>query len=259
MNQAWVDAKKQESAQKVESLFTELRGNFERCGLFTEAEVPAIIERMKRGPIPMSVGLYEILAECTVDRRKAMEDNELQSWIDDVFHFIHTQNDLIIGIIFEQQANYSVFLDSEPVCFDGDIIITDPGYMMMDDDGWSRCDCGRKLDVLGFTSYLTHNTICGDWSCTTYNIDTGEPMGTFCTIAGTVSVMLLDEAVRYNPHYLHDIVSQPHESTIVANFCGMVQIVVKEEGGNPFVEVVGNGFNRVTGDPINFRSRQTGL
>lgn len=259
MNQVWVDAKKQESAQKVESLFKELRENFERCGLFTEAEVSALIERMKRGPIPMGVTFYEILAECTVDRRKVMEDSELQSWIDDVFGFIHTQDDLIVGIIFEQRANYSVFLDSKPVHIDGDIIITDPGYMMMDNDGWSRCDCGRKLDVLGFTSYLTHDTIYGDWSCTTYNTDTGEPMGTFCTIAGTVSVMLLDEAVRYNPHYLHDIVSHPHASTIVANFCGMVQIVVKEEEGNPCIEVVGHGINIVTGEPINFRSRQTGL
>lgn len=259
MNQAWVDAKKQESAQKVESLFTELRGNFERCGLFTEAEVSALIERMKRGPIPMGVTFYEILAECTVDRRKSMEDSKRQSWVDDVFDFIHTQNDLIVGIIFEQRANYSVFLDSEPVHFDGDIIITDPGYMMMDDDGWSRCDCGRKLDVLGFTRYLTHNTICGDWSCTTYNTDTGEPMGTFCTIAGTVSIMLLDESVRYNPHYWYDIVYHPHALTIIRDFCGMVQIVVKEEDGNPCVEVVGNGINRVTGEPINFRSRQTGF
>lgn len=259
MNQAWVDAKKQESAQKVESLFAELRRNFERCGLFTDAEVPAIIERMKQGPIPMGIGFYEILADCTAVSRKAMEDSERQSWVDDVFDFIHTQDDLIVGIIFEQQANYSVFLDSEPVHFNGDIIITDPSYMMMDDDGWSKCDCGRKLDALGFSSYLTHNTIYGDWSCTTYNTDTGEPLGTFCADAGIVSVMLLDEAVHYNPDYRRDIVTHPHASTIVANFCGMVQIVVKEKDGNPCVEVVGNGINRVTGEPINFRSRQTGF
>ena len=84
-------------------------------------------------------------------------------------------------------------------------------------------------------------------------------MGTFCADAGLVRVMLLDEAVRYNPDYWCDIVSHPHALTIIRDFCGMVQFVVEVEDGNPCVEVVGNGFNRVTGDPINFRSRQTGL
>lgn len=60
--------------------------------------------------------------------------------------------------------------------FKGTIVITDPCYVMRDQQGapqltkddWDACDYGSNMEVLGITNYITENTIYGDWSCTTY-------------------------------------------------------------------------------------------
>ena len=49
-----------------------------------------------------------------------------------------------------------------------DVIITDPCYVVKDED-WDKCEYGKRLDVLGFTNYVSESTIYGDWSCTTYS------------------------------------------------------------------------------------------
>lgn len=36
---------------------------------------------------------------------------------------------------------------------------------------WAKCDCGRNMEVFGFTNYITEDTIFGDWSCKVYNVD----------------------------------------------------------------------------------------
>jgi hypothetical protein len=64
--------------------------------------------------------------------------------------------------------------------FKGDIIITDPCYIMKRDarengnrDDWDKCNCGSHMEALGIKTYLTRNTEYGDWSCTTVK-DTPE-------------------------------------------------------------------------------------
>ncbi len=55
--------------------------------------------------------------------------------------------------------------------FKGDIIITDPCYVMREDNGksddWSKCNYGSNMEALGIKTYLTNSTEYGDWSCTT--------------------------------------------------------------------------------------------
>ena len=50
--------------------------------------------------------------------------------------------------------------------FKGNIIITDPCYIVKDSD-WEKCDCGNNMEVLGFRTFISESTIYGDWSCTT--------------------------------------------------------------------------------------------
>lgn len=52
--------------------------------------------------------------------------------------------------------------------FKGDIIITDPCYIMKDGD-WSKCNYGESMSRLGLTAYISESTIYGDWSCTTWS------------------------------------------------------------------------------------------
>lgn len=93
--------------------------------------------------------------------------------------------------------------------FKGDIIITDPCYIIPQNarsrssdkgDHWDLCEYGGRLDKLGIKTFITRDTIYGDWSCTTFNSDTKEPIGKFCADAGLVSVMLLSEVLAYNPN-----------------------------------------------------------
>lgn len=130
------------------------------------------------------------------------------------------------------------------------------------------------MSVLGLTQYMTRDTLYGDWSCTTFNQDTGEGIGTFCADAGLVGVFLLDEVMAYNPDY-KDVEENHWCVTCIRDFKGTVEFrVVHKEGiyettsschkaGDKWehdeVEVHGYGINKVTGESINFVAKQTGL
>lgn len=157
--------------------------------------------------------------------------------------------------------------------FDGDIIITDPCYFIKDED-WYKYGYGENLNKLGFTQYMTRNNMYGDWSCTVYDQNTRDKIGTFCADAGLVGVYLLDEVMAYNPDY-KDVKENHWSVTCVRDFKGIVEFkVVHEEGiyetessyhnaGEKWetdsVEVHGHGINKVTGEPIDFIGRQTGF
>lgn len=53
--------------------------------------------------------------------------------------------------------------------FKGDIIITDPCYIIDrdKDDDWDKCGYGERMQVFGINTFLTSSTEYGDWSCTT--------------------------------------------------------------------------------------------
>ena len=158
--------------------------------------------------------------------------------------------------------------------FDGDIIITDPCYIMKEDDDWATCAYGENMEALGITHYMTRDTLYGDWSCTTFDTDTKEAIGEFCADAGLVSVFLLDEVLKYNPEFDYHL-NYKWMVTWIKDFKGTVEFVVKHIEGyyeedtdywkkgdyweDYVLEVVGHGINKVTGKPINFVGKQTGL
>jgi len=175
------------------------------------------------------------------------------------------------------------YLDSEPVEFDGDIIITDPCYIiraehhntkLITKDDWKACGYGENMEMLGINNYICRDTLYGDWSCTTFNSDTKEPIGEFCADAGMVAVFLLDEVLKYNPDFDYHK-EKSWTTTLIKNFKGTVQFVVVytegvyeesteyhkkgEKWEDYSVEVVGHGTNKETGEPINFVGKQTGF
>ena len=148
-------------------------------------------------------------------------------------------------------------------------------YYDANESDWDKCNCGENMNILGFSSYLVHNTIYGDWSCTTFNSDTNEVFGHFCADAGLVSVFLLNEVLKYNPDFDYHL-NRDWTTTWIKDFKGTIQIVIEEEeykhlsdyeghwkkgdkGIDYSVHVVGHGINKKTGEPINFRTTQTGL
>ena len=58
--------------------------------------------------------------------------------------------------------------------FKGNIIITDPCYIVKDSD-WKKCDYGNNMEVLGFSTFISEPTIYGDWSCTVWDLKNKDP------------------------------------------------------------------------------------
>lgn len=140
------------------------------------------------------------------------------------------------------------FIEGRPtkMKFKGDIIITDPCYIIRDkakgltDNDWEACDYGQNMEALGIKNYLTADTIYGDWSCTTRDAKTDREIGHFCADAGLVSVFLLDEVLKYNPDFDYHT-ERDWTTTLIKDFDGEVSIEVVEvedaETGNIFEEV----------------------
>lgn len=111
------------------------------------------------------------------------------------------------------------------------------------EDDWDKCGFGEHMERLGFTAFLSDDTIYGDWDCEVVNTDTKEKIGEFCADAGMVGVFLLDEVMKNNPEY------EPayHNATVIKDFHGTVEL--RQDGENVKVVGVGN---------VNFESRQSG-
>lgn len=201
------------------------------------------------------------------------EDEDFDSDYENFTKFIKNSKleDLIAK--YKSKDSWEDYLDMS-MEFDGDIIITDPCYIMREDDDWATCAYGENMEALGITHYMTRDTLYGDWSCTTFDTDTKEAIGEFCADAGLVSVFLLDEVLKYNPDYDWHI-TKPFTVTMIKDFKGTVVFAVKhiegyyEEDTDYWkkgeyweyyvLEVVGHGINKVTGKPINFVGKQTGI
>lgn len=134
-------------------------------------------------------------------------------------------------------------------------------------DDWTKTGCGADLSIIGLSKWLSSDTLYGDWSCTTFDADTKQPIGKFCADSGMVAVALLDEVLKYNPKFDYHT-ERPWTTTLIKDFDGKVDFeVVHTEGvyedttewhkkGDKWEDdsliVVGKG-------NINFRTTQTGF
>ena len=89
----------------------------------------------------------------------------------------------------------------------------------------------------------------------TYNPHTKEKLGEFCADAGLVAVADLSEVKAYNPD---DETFTDDGATVIKDFDGDVRFVVRQHKGfySFTVHVEGRGTNFVTGEPIEFRTKQ---
>lgn len=149
------------------------------------------------------------------------------------------------------------YLDSDWKEYKGDILITDPCYLIKHED-WGCSNLGKFLP-----SIMHRDTIYGDWSCTVFErpLENAKILGTFCADAGEVCVVLKSDVERYNPECLEKISANCYWCTTIHNFDGLIRFEVDEHfavdlDSNSYldhnVQVIGKG-------NINFESRQTGL
>lgn len=342
MTKDWVEAKIKEANDNIVKIDKEIRTTLMSCELLNEEDVQIIMDDANEH---ITIGLSSLLGRVPwklFDKLKTQYEDKTA-----FFEVYEKLNTIMESLPFEKKAeyyyaigNYKRYLDSDPVEFDGDIIITDPCYIMKNNhidylsspswwdyvtktrrevkDGkefcypprhedypdfngdksptlqaewdeyhkaeakwksenvtdWERCSYGDNMEVLGVNRYMTRDTLYGDWSCTTFDLNTKEEIGSFCADAGLVSVFLLDDILRYNPDY-DDHLKKHWCATHIKDFKGTVQFIVKEVTGireddtdwwkkgdawtDYQVEVVGHGINKVTGKPIDFVGKQTGF
>ncbi len=125
-------------------------------------------------------------------------------------------------------------------------------------DDWEVCQYGDKMSKLGIKHALTNSTIYGDWSCTTFEDKTNNKLGEFCADAGMVGVFLLSEVLSYNPQFDYHT-ERPWTTTLIKNFKGTVYIERTTVKKDKYIRVIGEGIDKVTGQPLCFHTEQTGF
>lgn len=258
MKQAWVDKKEQERQAKIEKLTNEIREAIAGLGDYNETEVQAFIEQTKE---MARIGLTDP-GFMMPHHNKALNAR----WKDDPSLWMKTRTFLASlpyeELLIAMRYGYDRYLDSKPKHFHGDIIITDPCYVIKDEDWGEVCNHIDEPDYEPLPGAISRDTIYGDWSCTTYDRKTKKVLGHFCADAGLVAVFDLAEVLKYNPDFDYHI-EREWTTTLIKNFDGDVWFEVKyhntKYGDDYSVHVIGKGTNIKTGEPISFRTTQTGL
>lgn len=118
-------------------------------------------------------------------------------------------------------------------------------------DDYDICEEYEDMSKLGFEKeFLVRDTIYGDWSCTTFDVDTKKKLGKFCADSGMVCVCAMSDVRKYNPEFENVLKTAPHIATVIKNFNGDVCFKYTENGDEVYVQGTGN---------VNFKTKQTGL
>lgn len=110
--------------------------------------------------------------------------------------------------------------------FKGDIVITDPMYIVKSEEDWHRCEYGENLEALNIFTYITSGN--GDeFASDVISLDTPKRLGEFGSDSCMVSVMLLSEVRQYNFDFNKDLGEYCY--TVIEDFDGEVQLFEMEE------------------------------
>lgn len=285
MNKEWVDKHEEERQRQIDFVMTDIEEYISHNTTLFQYEIDEISDFIRENGYMGLMDTPSAPFRNVLDRRETTykelygkDTNTFDLFFENILKCADGLKKNYEAIFSLQNTDYGGYLDSDKVEFDGDIIITDPCYVIRHDDSygndWEKCGYGSDMESLGINHYMTRDTIYGDWSCTTFDTDTKKPIGQFCADAGLVSVFLLDEVLKYNPDFNYHI-ERPWTTTLIKNFKGSVQFIVRRIEGeyeedteywsagdkwvDYSVEVVGHGVDKVTGKPINFVGKQTGL
>lgn len=138
--------------------------------------------------------------------------------------------------------------------FKGTIIITDPCYVVKDED-WENVSCYDSMsddltNIMGLSQCIAESTLCGDWSCITCKVEKNpydvidtlvdnrsedgsyeydDVLGQFCADSGEVGVFYLDDVLKYNPDFEDWMRVNDWCVTCIEDFDGEVEYFVDSD------------------------------
>ena len=148
--------------------------------------------------------------------------------------------------------------------FDGDVLVTDPYYMVGVIPYDTLCECIRTQGGLVSTTYY------GDWGCTLFKTkgevgaitDTGNAnvVGKFCADLALVCAIDLKVALEINPSFLNWLDNHKWCGVIVKGFKGTVRFMTLRYGKYPDeVELRIRFDGEVEGQKMSLESMQTSI
>ncbi len=260
MNKKWVESKNKEYTRKVEDAKAKIASFASSLGLSEKGKKEVLYWLGRDDGVTIAgMAIGNELGISIKDVQELLKKNDIEK-LSEILEYSDSYN--IVDGIYQR---FNRFLDSKIVEFDGDVLITDPCYIMKGND-WRKTDYGSNLEAVGIKTYVTNDTIYGDWACTVY--DKNElSVGEFCADAGLVSIISLEEANAYNKTDIDDLLKKDWCATVIKDFKGTGQVVVREieyeyEGKKEtdyeaYVELI--GVDKNTGEHVRFFSAQTGL
>lgn len=135
-------------------------------------------------------------------------------------------------------------LRSGAVKFCGDLIITDPAYVVKDAEDWKRCGYGDHMDALGIKTFLSALVTEGEEDLCAWSPDGKTCYGTFVTDSGVATAFLLHEILQYDPDFDEHLVC-PENALWIPEFDGTVTVLgtgqeqwLEGAGSHPFTTKV---------------------
>jgi hypothetical protein len=106
--------------------------------------------------------------------------------------------------------------------FHGDLIITDPQFVVKDADDWKKCAYGDRMDQLGLATCLTALMTEGEEDLAAYD-QNGNLLGTFVSDSGVAGAFLLEEILAYDPEF-DEHTACPENALWLPDFDGEIQV-----------------------------------
>jgi len=100
----------------------------------------------------------------------------------------------------------------------GDLVITDPSYVLASEEDWQDSEYGAQLAGLGFSRWLT---VEGGGLEGVVEDSEGEILGRFCTDSCVITLFPLDELNEYNPAWAEKLGDWCY--TIIRGFDGELE------------------------------------
>jgi hypothetical protein len=170
--------------------------------------------------------------------------HEYRKYTDTLQQLINLSNPSCLFHAFDK------YLDTNPQCFNNDIVITDPYYIFNNsfngsnnnsnnkndfkndfNNDYNISNCGYNLENLinpvinkpYFTNFITHSTF--DNYVTVFDKNTNTIIDNIESTSGSISVLYLNEILNYNPNYILN----PSTAILIKNFNGFIYLSIKND------------------------------